>query len=105
MATRIVAGARGHWPGLVGFPGDCRGVWCRAGALRPADGRDASSGGALPVTVGVGWAVDVGLASGDDVERAVSLGLGVADVLGDSDVSGSGVLCPEALGVVVGEGD
>ena len=57
------------------------------------------------MTVGVGWAVDVGLASGDDVERAVSLGLGVSDVLGDSDVSGSGVLCPEALGVVVGEGD
>ena len=103
MATRIVAGARGHWPGLVGFPGDCQGVWCRAGALRPADGRDASSGGALPVTVGVGWAVDVGLASGDDVERAVSLGLGVAGVLGDSDVPGSGVLRPEALGVGVGE--
>ena len=55
------------------------------------------------MTVGVGWAVDVGLASGDDVERAVSLGLGVADVLGDSDVPGSGVLRPEALGMVVGE--
>ena len=55
------------------------------------------------MTVGDGWAVDVGLASGDDVERAVSLGLGVADVLGDSDVPGSGVLRPEALGVGVGE--
>ena len=57
------------------------------------------------MTVGVGWAVDVGLASGEDVERAVSLGLGAADVLGDSDASGPGVLCPEVLGVVVGEGD
>ena len=105
MATRIVAGARGHWPGLVGFPGECRRAWCRAGVPCPAAGRDASSGGALPVTVGVGWAGEVGSASGEDVERAVSLGLGVADVLGDSDASGPGVLCPEVLGVVVGEGD
>lgn len=100
-----MAGTRGHWPGLAGSPGECRGAWCRAGVLRPAEGRDASSGGALPVTVGVGWAGEVGSASGEDVERAVSLGLGAADVLGDSDASGPGVLCPEVLGVVVGEGD
>ena len=57
------------------------------------------------MTVGVGWAGEVGSASGEDVERAVSLGLGAADVLGDSDASGPGVLCPEVLGVVVGEDD